>query len=87
MSASVEKLWQRGSRYLGQGQLAPARAVLESMFGRIAARPLLAFPVVVAIAIVIPRGHSRVATIIAPVILCSGHTSHERCDGQREHDE
>ena len=31
MSASVEKLWQRGSRYLGQGQLAPARAVLESM--------------------------------------------------------
>src|SRR6185437_8138351 len=31
MSGSVEKLWQRGNRYLVQGQLAPARAMLESM--------------------------------------------------------
>ncbi|HEY3520641.1 MAG TPA: sulfotransferase [Rhodanobacteraceae bacterium] len=31
MSGPVEKPWQRGKRYLAQGQLAPARAMLESL--------------------------------------------------------
>lgn len=31
MAASTDKLWQRAQRYLAQGQMAPARAMMESL--------------------------------------------------------
>jgi hypothetical protein len=56
-----------------------------------AALAFLALLVIIAsvVAIMIPivsRGYSCLAAIIAPVVLRSGHTSHERRDGEREHD-
>jgi hypothetical protein len=76
-------------RWLGSGRrraiLVPAVTRIGANFtcalGALATLPLLALLVLVLVIVTVARGHPRLATIIAPVVLRSRDTSHERRDG------